>query len=88
MLEPYFFVARWLDEGSAIIPGSPTELIVKPSANLALATLGLRCKQSPHKIPEGAMGFYICLKERDGEINGYEEPSVKWDSIYVPSSEA
>lgn len=67
MQEPRTFVLRWLDDTSAIVTNVRAEFVVKPTLRQALASVGRRCAQSNHLIPEEAAGFYLCAKEDDVE---------------------
>ncbi|MGH9928087.1 MAG: hypothetical protein ACREA9_02550 [Pyrinomonadaceae bacterium] len=68
------FIGYWLDADGNIIDETE-ESILKETKELALASLGARCRQSPHLLHPNAYGFYIVPQENVTE--GEKASSIK-----------
>ena len=61
------FVLRWTNYDGGIISEAGVEFVVKPTLREALMSIGRRCHQSQHLIPDNAAGFYLTPREFDTE---------------------
>jgi hypothetical protein len=61
------FILRWIDKDGGIITSVGVEFVQRRTLGEAIASIGRRCSQSAHLVPENATGFYLCPYDDDPE---------------------